>query len=197
MKKIFVLFSLLVLSSSCSLPYYQFNNKYNAVSIDLNSGSWLLNTVDIPYSISNQLEQSFINEFSNILEERFCYYPNTSSVMIPRNISMNPTISQLKEIKQLSGFDFFINVKGGVLREDLGVISGSKLANAKENNSSYVELEIYDLNKEIIIYSQKVTGTTTRTKDNHDVHFSKTSNDLLKKCSEKLLTDLRSKMILK
>lgn len=107
MKKIFVLFSLLVLSSSCSLPYYQFNNKYNPVSIDLNSGSWLLNTVDIPYSISNQLEQSFINEFSNILEGRFSYYPNTSSVMIPRNISMNPTKSQLKEIKQLSGFDFF------------------------------------------------------------------------------------------
>jgi len=194
MKKLIVLISLYFFYS-CSLPSYSLKNKYEPTSIDYSQGKWLLNSIDVNGLVRKKIEPQLLEEFSNALGERFTYYPNTLDIMIPRNIEMNPTKKQLKEIKQLTGFDYFINVKGDVLKDELGMISGTKLDKTLRSNSSYMELEIYDLNNETILYSQKVTGTSTRQEDNHDVYFSKSSLEILNKSFDKLLKDLQSKTV--
>lgn len=194
MKKLIILIALF-LFYSCSLPSYRLKNKYEPTTIDYSQGKWLLNSIDVNGLVLKKIEPKLLEEFSSALGERFVYYPNTLDIMIPRNIEMNPSKKQLKEIKQLTGFDYFINVKGDVLKDELGMISGTKLDKTLRSNSSYMELEIYDLNNETILYSQKVTGTSTRQEDNHDVYFSKSSIEILNKSFDKLLKDLQSKTV--
>ena len=194
MKNLIILISLCFLYS-CSLPSYSLKNKYEPTTIDYSHGKWLLNSIDVNGLVLKKIEPQLLEEFSSSLGERFTYYPKTLDIMIPRNIGMNPTKKQLKEIKQLTGFDYFINVKGDVLKDELGMISGTKLDKNLRSNSSYMELEIYDLNNEIIIYSQKVTGTSSRQEDNHDVYFSKSAIEILNKSFDKLLKDIQSKTV--
>lgn len=180
---------------SCSLPKYTLQNKFNATNLNYDSGTWLLNTLDVPYNIINKVETDLINEFKNNANERFTYYPNSSGIMISKDVPLNPSKTKLKELKLLSGFDYFINVKGDILKDDLGSINTTKIGSYRESNLTFVALEIYDLNEETIIYSQKVTGYVTRTEDNDDIHFTKTSKELLLKSFSKLLDDLKLKKV--
>lgn len=98
----------------------------------------------------------------------------------------------IKSIKDGTNYDYFITIKAGKISEDLGSISFEQITNAEESNSGYVEMEIYDLNSETVMYSQKATSSVRRPNDDK-TYLSKSSTELIHHAYTKLFNDLKTK----
>lgn len=193
MKNIFTLL-IFIICFSCALPSSTFHHPPQA-GVDFSKGKWLLNSLDVPSNVVLSLEKDVLKDLSKQLKDRFMYYPNSKGFLLPQKIQMNPGPDLLKDIRKVTNFDYFINIKAGILKDDLGSVS-SKQINAFSNvasNSVYVEMEIYDLNSTLVIYSQKVTSTVTRPENENGVVLSKSARDLIRNGYNKLFNDLKSK----
>lgn len=196
MKKLILFFIFMLFVVSCSLPSHSFQNP-KQTGVNFSDGKWLLNTLDAPEDVSQKLEQKIIKDFSESLATRLTYYPNSKGLLMAQKIEMQLDKRKIRNIKVGTGYDYFINIKAEKIKDDLGAMSfkQNNLFPAELSNSSYVEMEIYDLNREIVIYSQKVISSTRRSKDNDKIHFSKSSNELLIHAYEKLFQDLKKNSI--
>lgn len=197
MKKI-LLFSILLIFSSCSFTSYRFDDQKPRTGVDFTSGKWLLNNIDCSSGIHDKLVEKSTKDFSAVLENRFSYRPLSSGLILPPKMNFPLDKTMLKKIKLGSDCDYFINIKAEQIRNDFGSIdlTPHRFNNGGEN-SNQVSLEIYDLNRETLIYSQRVIATVGKPTDNRDVNFSKTSNSMLIRAYEKLVKDLKSKSVLK
>ena len=93
-------------------------------------------------------------------------------------------------------FDYFINIRAQKVKEDIaGIDSTPHRFKKLKKNQSEVTIEVYDLNLAEIIYSQKVIGITQRENDNDDVHFSKTSRNLIMGAYRKLMNSIEKSSI--
>lgn len=194
-KRFFFLLFLLVISS-CNIPNYYFERTQNT-GVDFRTGKWLLNEVDGPKKISEVLIKKSKKDFISFLGERVQYIHDTKGILIGKNVNLNPSVNQMKDLRNGTKYDYFINIKAGVLKEKLGSINVSNNNfNNDEENRSQVVIEIYDLQNLQIIYSNKVFGSTqTPQNSSSDVHFSKSSENLVIGCYKKLIKDLSKKSI--
>ena len=181
---------------SCSFPSYIFNNNAQTTGVDYTNGKWLLNQIDAPVDIKDKLTKLALDDFSERLKERVSYIPDTRGLLIPQKTAFNPNKSVLINLKKGTNYDYFINIKAAQTRNDFGAldITPHNFNNGGENTNE-VTIEIYDLNNLQIIYSQKVTATVGRPKDNQDVHLSKTSNSLIVSAYKKLIKDIDKRSI--
>lgn len=190
-----LLFALVL--QSCSLPSYTYI-KPKQTGVDFTKGQWLLYNIESPAGTIQAVEKRALEDFGKVLGNRLVYYPESKGLMIRQNLSTNLSKSAIREIKAGTGLDYFIILKTGTPDSSLGAISFTQNAMTPEqSNSGSAELEIYDLNAEMIIYEQKVVGTTTRTRDGEDVHLSKTARDLCLGAYKKLMSDVMSKSVVK
>ncbi len=190
-----LLFALVL--QSCSLPSYTYI-KPKQTGVDFTKGQWLLYNIESPAGIMSTVEKRALDDFGSVLGSRLVYYPESKGMMIRQNLTTDLSKSAIREIKAGTGLDYFIILKTGTPDSSLGAISFTQNAMTPEqSNSGSAELEIYDLNAEMIIYEQKVVGTTTRTRDGEDVHFSKTARDLCLGAYRKLMSDVMSKSVVK
>lgn len=196
MKKCFVLFVVSFFVVSCSIPKYVFDNKGQSTGVDFTTGKWLLNNVDAPSNVENQLTALVLKDFKGFLNDRVIPINEAKGLLLPRKINVNPDKKTLEDLKKGTNFDFFINIKASKTKEDLGSVD---LTPSRFNdggmNQSEVLLEVYDLNIAEIIYSQRVIGSTELSQDNQDVHISKSSQSLLIGAYKKLIKDIEKKSI--
>jgi hypothetical protein len=194
--KIIILWIILTIASSCNLPRYVFENKGQTTGLDFTKGKWLINNIDSPSEASVQLTKKAKDDFGKYLPNRLFFIYEPKGIILPKNITINPNKRILEEIKKGSDFDFFINIRAGKIKDELGVIdtTPNNFYNDK-NNQSEVIIEVYDLNLAQIIYSQKVIGTISSTKNNGDVQFYKSSQSLILGCYKKLMKDIEGKSI--
>jgi hypothetical protein len=197
MKKIGIL-TIALIFSSCSFTSYRFDNQKPIIGIDFRTGKWLLNEIECPSSIQEKLVDRSTHDFRTIIGPRFSYRPLLSDLILPSKMFFPLDKSMLKKIKLGSGHDYFINIKAQQIRNDFGSIdlTPARFNNGGENINQ-VSIEIYDLNTETVIYSQKVIATVDRPNDNQDVNFSKSSASMLIRAYDKLIKDLKSKSVLK
>ena len=172
-------------------------NKAQTIGVDFTKGKWLINDIDCPGKVYQQLTEESTKDFSVFLSDRLFQVYKVKGLILPQKIKFNPSKNEIKEMKKgCADFDFFINIRAGKLKEEIGSIdlTPHKL-NISKSNQSEVLIEIYDFNLAEIIYSQKVIGETTQVKDNQDVHFSKASNSLIMGAYRRLIKDIESKSI--
>lgn len=194
--KILLLFAILISLYSCNLPSYVFDNKGQTSGLDFTKGKWLINHIDAPSDVSKQLTKYAKEDFEKYLPGRLFFIYEPKGLILPQKININPSKSLLKEIKKGSGFDYFINIRAGKLKDELGGIdiTPNHFYTDRENKSEVI-IEVYDLNLSQIIYSQKVIGSVATQKGNDEVQFSKSSGSLILGCYKKLMKDIDGKSI--
>lgn len=196
MKKIILVLIIQFTVLSCSFPSYVFDNRAQTTGVDFSNGRWLLNQIDAPAYVQDKLTKLALDDFSKRLKERVSYIPDTRGLLMPQKIAFKPNKSVLINLKKGTNYDYFINIKAAQTSNDFGAldITPHRFNNGGENTNE-VTIEIYDLNNLQIIYSQKVTGIVGMTKDNQDVHLSKTSYGLIVGAYKKLIKDIDSRSI--
>lgn len=196
MKKYYLLIALPFLIVSCSFPNYIFENQAQSTGVDFTIGKWLLNDVDAPPEVEDQLSELVEKDFKNFLNDRLTQVSEARGLLLPRKININPSKKDLDDLKKGSQFDFFINVKASHNKQEFGALDITPhTLNQGGTNQSQVILEVYDLNLGQIIYSQRVIGSIDKPVDNQDVHISKPSSSLLIGAYKKLIKDIKNKSI--
>ncbi|MGZ0016581.1 hypothetical protein [Yeosuana sp. AK3] len=176
--RIFTITIILLLFVSCdSISYIQDRNS-TPYKIDYRKGEWLLNEIDAPVSIKDQMAKITLKEFSKHLGNSIHYLGNDGTLALSY-VPMNPDSLQLRHLKKESKGDFIINIKASVIKNDY------------KNITTMTFLEIYDLNTLDIIYSSKVTGKhETSDTDSRDVVFSKGANGIMISSLKRILKKL-------
>jgi hypothetical protein len=184
MKKKIILFCVFFLVISCSVPNYMFENKAQTIGVDFTKGKWLINDIDSPGIVYKQLTDESLKTFGLYLNDRLYPVYSVKGIILPKKINFNPSKNEIHEMKKgCVDFDYFINIRAGKLKEEIGSLYlNSRNSNKTKSNQSEVVIEIYDLNHSEIIYSQKIIGTINTIKDNQDIHFSKATYGLIMGC---------------
>jgi len=174
MKKLLILAILLI---SCHVPKYTFSGDVN-YKLDFSKGKWLLGDVKAPASITDKLTTNASEVFKRLLGDRFYTTRTVQNILIPAIISDVPSASVLDDIKNGTGFDYFISITTKGIRNDLGNIQIGDIDSPVKNTAEVI-LVIYDLNSLDEFYRQSVSGDLSIQKDTKDFAFAKSANDMI------------------
>ena len=155
MKKILVLL-IVVVFTSCHSTKYTHSGNVNS-RLDFKKGKWLLHTVKAPKSIKESLTNIANEKFIELLGNRFSDVNTTRGILLPANITTNLSKSDLKDIKNGTGYDFFIKINAAVISDEVGILGQGNIMSSSENRGE-VTVTIYDLNLLEEMYSQSVVG---------------------------------------
>lgn len=192
---------LLFIISSCQSSSYV-TMPGPKTGVDFTSGKWLLNELDCPKNSRDKLTSESLDFFKKNLGERISYINDVNGLLITRKIHLDPNKTKLKELKDGTGFDYFINIVSTKNKSDLSSVELYQNENDLGKNESAVILEIYDLNLQQIIFSQKVIGSThkentksmweTKKSDKliDNITFYKTSDKLMSGALKRIFKNL-------
>ncbi|MHC0446060.1 hypothetical protein ACWA1F_11655 [Flavobacterium sp. 3-218] len=203
----FILYiSFLFLCFSCQSSHYMLMTGQRT-GVDFSSGRWLLNELDCPKNSKQKLTDETLKFFRKKLGDRVFYIQDVNGLLVPRKINLNPNSIKLKELKEGTGFDFFINISTHKSKSDLGSIELYEDDYSSGKNEASVILEIYDLNLQQIIYSQNVVGITNKANKQSmweteksdklldNVTLYKNSNALMIGALKRILKDLEKRSV--
>ncbi|MDT0646711.1 hypothetical protein RM545_08415 [Zunongwangia sp. F260] len=181
--------------TSCHVPSYTFDPRFTRAAIKFEEGKYLLNNIKAPESIRQKLEEMVTEEISQYLQKDITLVRNAGGVFIPFTIPENPDAAFLESLKTgISGYDYLINVRTGILSDDIEDIEVGNIQNSEENLVS-VSLEIFDLKSAQSIYFQKVSGYLSARDDSKDFSFAKSSKSMVVKCLKKILKRIEKNQI--
>ncbi len=195
----FFTFCILISLASCQSSKYVFVDSNQKLGVDFTKGKWLLNEIDCPEYSKDVLTSETINYFKKNLKSRFFHIKDINGLLIAHKINLNPNKTKLKELKDGTGYDFFINIVANKSKSDL--------SNDLYGNQSEVFLEIYDLNLQQIVYSKHVIGYTGQGEKSvfsgssvtqnviNNIPLYKSSKTLMKKSLKKIFKDLKKTSI--
>jgi hypothetical protein len=175
--------------------------------VDFSSGKWLLNEVDSPKNSKEKMTSESLEFFRKTLGERVFYINDVNGLLVTRKIHLNPNRVKLKELKDGTGFDFFINISTKKSKSDFSSVELYQTDSESGKNEAEVTLEIYDLNLQQIIYSQTVVGITekgntksmweTQKSDKlvDNVTFYKNANSLMTGALKRIFKDLKKRSV--
>jgi hypothetical protein len=198
--------SFLLLLSSCQSAHYVLTTGQRT-GVDFSSGKWLLNELDCPKNSKDKLTEESLKFFRKNVGDRVSYIHDVNGLLITRKINLNPNSVKLKELKDGTGYDFFINISTRKNKSDLSSIELYQNDYGSERNEASVILEIYDLNLQQIIYSQNVVGITNKgnTKSMWETQKSdklidnitlyKNSNALMTGALKRIFKDLKKRSV--
>lgn len=194
--------------NQCSLPSYVLTNYRQTTGVDFTKGKWLLNELDCPANLKVKLTSISYDFFKENLNDSLFYIKDVKNLLIARKVLLNPNATKLKELKDGTGFDYFINISTKINKREMNNIELYQYANEVALNQSEVSLEIYDLNSKLIIYSQRVIGSTSKKQQTFNtqtpasnklidnINFYKDSDGLILGSLKKVLKDLKKKSVL-
>ncbi|MFG4001795.1 hypothetical protein [Flavobacterium aquidurense] len=196
MKKITLLLICLQLMS-CAFPTYVTQDQKMQSGLDFNNGKWLLNTIDAPYFVSKKLTKIVIEDFNKQLKKDLSYVPLTKGLLLPPNISFNPDRKELTDLKEGTKFDYFINIKAKVVKEEIAAVDYSSHNNLSQehHNEIVFVLEIYDLNNLEVIYSKTINGSVAIDKNSNNLILAKTTDGLILGAYKKIKKDINKKSL--
>lgn len=181
--------------TSCNSVKYVHSGNVNS-RLDFKEGKWLLNDVT---SLKNRKDYGLTKiaseNFSELLGNRLLVVNTKKGILIPGVISENPDKSILKDIKNGSGCDYFIDVRIKKASDEVDIFgAGNDLMSSNENVGE-VNLTIYDLNLLEEIYSQSVVGTLFIPENQNNFALSKSANSIIATALEKIMKKIRKNQI--
>ena len=192
--KAFKFLILVFLFSSCNLPKYYFKDDSITTGVDFSEGKWLLDRIQTSIENEDKLTKMTTDFFEKKLDQKFNTVFN-EKVLISQKNNFPLSSEELKQIKIGTNYDFFIQIKSGNSKNELGAIDATPARfNSNLTNEASIQLIIYDLNTQQVIYHKNAFGVTGNPeKTNNDVTFSKSPQSLLTGCLKKILKDLDKK----
>ncbi len=199
-------FLFLLILSSCQTPRYMFITGQRT-GVDFTSGKWLLNELDCPKNSKDKMTDETLKFFRKSVGDRLSYINDVNGLLVTRKIHLNPNSVKLKELKDGTGFDFFINISTKKNSSDFSSIELYQGDSESGKNEASVILEIYDLNLKQIIYSQNVVGITHKANTKSmweteksdklldNVTFYKNSDALMLGALKKIFKDLKKRSV--
>lgn len=188
-----LLFSILMLFNSCYSTKYTYDPLSSRYGIDFSKGDkWLLNGVEEPDSGSSVIKNKAIETFRKYLGKDLYLAWMERGVYIPDNLTedIEPTI--LKKISESSNFDYFINIKAVISKEEFGVMQITS-ADGKVENAGFVRLEVYDLNNAQRVYYQKINTSSVVEDNSEDVWFGVVTETAINKAFRKIIRKIDKK----
>lgn len=194
--KVFNFLILVFLFSSCNLPKYYFKEDSTTTGVNFAEGKWLLDRIQTTKENEGKLTKMTTDYFCNKLNNRFNNV-FTEKILIAQKNNFPLTSKELKQIKIGTNYDFFIQIKSGNMKNELGSIDTTPSRfNSNLRNEASIQMIIYDLNIQQIIYSKNAFGVTGNPeKNSNDVTLSKSSKSLLYGCLKKIFKDLDQKSL--
>ena len=194
--KVFKIIIVTFLLTSCNLPKYYFKDDAIATGVDFTKGKWLLNRIESSRETEDKLTKITTSFFNKKVGNRFSTV-YSEKILVPQNNKFLLDAKELKQIKTGSNYDYFIQLKSGKTKNELGVVDATpKNFNSNLRNEASIQLIIYDLNTQQLIYSKHAFGVTSNPeKNSNDITLTKSSTDLLMGCLQRILKDLDKKSI--
>ncbi|MCF6296819.1 MAG: hypothetical protein L3J08_02365 [Flavobacteriaceae bacterium] len=156
-----LLFLSLLFVGCVSVKYtYTFDHK----AIDFSKGKWVLNKT-FEVDKSSMMDEIAFDHFEKILGDSLFGIDevvNTGSGIMNPSVPYKPTINELKEIQKGTGCDYLINIKGTIVRDDIGIY-GTHNPISFKSRIAKVDIIIYNLNTLELISHTTETGTVERT----------------------------------
>ncbi len=190
-----LLLVLLLALGGCSVPSYSLVNPVDQPGLDFSQGRWLLSDEGSGYNYQ-QLYQLAEKDFGKYLGDRLSRVSVTKGLMLQKKIPFNPNRSLIKEMYDGTHYDYLINIKCRTVKDDIG---GTVDVNAKGNTLAderinRVSLEVYDLKRGEIIYSQTAQGVTTRqTNATSNVNLYRSNGGMIVGSYNRIFKDIRGK----
>lgn len=197
MKKIFLLITFIIISTSCNRVVYSTELDVKKQGVNFREDNWLLGEIDCPIESKSDIRININSYLTKILKGRYSSFPTSKTPILSKPITLDPNKETLEKIKKETIFDFLINIKAEKLKEQLNIID---ITNHKYNknlkNTVVLTLEIYDLKNVEIVYSKKYFATSSISESNNsDINFVKTTNKLIIGALKKIIKDLDSKSL--
>ncbi len=179
-KKIFILFGVVLLLSSCAIPKYTHvytSSKY----LDLRYGSWLVNYAsgNTPEYLKKNIEDKVIQKFHEMgVDSIVSLRDIVLDYISPALITSNLTPETLQLFRNTTGFSYILSIETFKVKDEL---SGLVLSAPEEESHSISEviLKVYDLKEAQWIYHHRVMGKVTMDEDYTDYTFAKSANGLV------------------
>ena len=188
MKKIISIIFLLSLSA-CSTNYFLYNSMSG---LDFSKGKWLIGEIEANSNIKANLANLAQIDLSEYLGDRVKYALNERSLLLPRQIPLNPSKSTILDLKKGTNFDYYINIKSKNARNDLSDFEAiDHFYYKKQMSYALVVFQVYDLNTGEIIYTQACRGSI----DEDNSMTSKPTSVVILGCYNRIIDDIKKKSI--
>ncbi|AWH84360.1 hypothetical protein HYN59_04175 [Flavobacterium album] len=160
MKFRIVLIGMVLLSlSSCALKFYNKEKFVQPAGLDFSQGKWLLGPVKADPDVKDEIAAKIVSDFSKHLKGNLKYSVNERSIILPKEIPLNPDRAIILDLKTGTGSDYFINVKCESTRKNqVNFEAIYQTYYIELIRYAKVTLEVYDLNRGEMVYSQSVYG---------------------------------------
>lgn len=184
-----ILFGMLL---SCRThPYYEENFTQN-MGIDFSKGKWILGNIDIDSDFRDELTKLAFDDFAKHLNDRLINSVNDRTLLIAQVVPLNPMKGKIQDLKKGTNCDFYINIKCKNERNNGNQFDVSEKTYYKEQLTfAKVNIEIYDLNNGIIVYSQ---GISSAFNENASLSINP-ARKLIFGCYAKIIDDINKKSI--
>lgn len=189
-KKFYFLF--LLIFASCNTTHYFVISKSHTHGIDFSNGKWLVGEIEVNPYAKEKLTNLALKDFSEYLNERVKYSLNEKSLLLPRQIPLNPSKSTILDLKKGADFDYYVNIKSKNAKNDLSNFEfADHFYYKKQMSFAEVTIEVYDLNLGEIIYSQTSGGSI----EDENSLTSKPTTTVIIGCYNKIINDIKKKSI--
>lgn len=146
MRHLFLFFAL-ALCWGCSDSVYRLDNQENTNKLMLWKGHWLMGDIKADSEYKDKLTRLVRREFSKHIGDRLHYPENDPSLLLLPKTPLHPTWKQIRDLKTGTGYEYYINIKFSNSRDE-----------AHGRSYAEVTVEIYDLNRLEVVYTQTVNG---------------------------------------
>ncbi|MFD1614365.1 hypothetical protein [Gelatiniphilus marinus] len=195
LRRIIRRYSILVICSSmlCSCVLsasYVHDIDSTPYGVDFGHGTWVLNDLDVPFTLKDKLTKLVRKELSKHLKDSLLTPRGIKNIALPY-VPINPDTLMLNRLKNTVKHHYFINIRGRVVKNEMLSFA---IENADINNMNITEtiLQIYDLNSLETIYSRRVIAKVKMTEDEDDnFYFVKDVNGMIVKSLKKILKKLK------
>ncbi|GAA4049733.1 hypothetical protein GCM10022388_14590 [Flavobacterium chungnamense] len=152
----------------------------------------MLGDIEADAEIKEEITKVSLNDFSEHLKNRITYYLDNKSLLIPQKINLKPNRTTILDLKKGTNYDFYINIKCEDERNDLTNFNVIDHAYYKKQMTfARVTIEVYDLNKGEITYSQSIIGSI----DEFSSVTFKPKHKVIMGCYKKLINQINKKSI--
>lgn len=192
MKNILALL-IVITFTACHSTKYTHSGNVNS-RLDFKKGKWLLHTVEAPKSIKESLTNIATEKFTELLGNRFSNSFTTRGILLPSNTTKDLSKADLKDIKNGTGFDYFIKINVAVISDEVGVLGQGNIMSSSENRGE-VTVTIYDLNLLEEMYSQSVVGNVFVPENYDNLALTKSAGSIILKGFKRIMKKIHKNQI--
>lgn len=188
---------ILIFTSSCSITNYYFENSEMRTGLNLTTGKWILKEVVAPYEIKQKLSLLAKDDFSKILDSRFSLAKDVKEFLITPGIDLNKSPSELAKINKTTGYNYLIDIRAKVIKNEFNAVdfTNHKFKKDIKEKKILVELNVYDLDNQFLVYSKKAIAISKLKQDNDDINFSSSINTMILGAYKKIMKDINKKSV--